>query len=65
MEEPKWKIVQDSYELLAQDSGSNYEDVSFTAYTLDKIPDVLDFSPNRSTVVVFEDLINENRKIQN
>jgi len=65
LKEPKWKIVQDFYELLAQDSGSNYEDVSFTAYSPAEIPDILDFSTNRSTVVVFEDLVNENRKIQN
>ena len=65
IEEPKWKIVQDFYKLLAEDSSSNYEDVSFTAYSPAEIPDVLDFSTDRSTVVVFEDLVNENWKIQN
>jgi len=65
LDEPKWKIVGDFYELLAQDSKSNYEDVSFKSYSSREIPDISEFNPDRSTVVVFEDLVNEPKNIQN
>ena len=40
------------------------EDVTFQAYPPDEIPDVSEFDPERSTLVVFEDLVNESKKIQ-
>ena len=59
LDEPKWKIVEDFYNELATE-----EDVSFQSFSPNNIPDVLDFDPSRYTIVIFEDLINESKKIQ-
>ena len=62
LDEPKWGIVRDFYNELAEEG----EDVSFTSLpaTAEAIPDVEDFDPNCTTVVVFENLMNMPRKIQ-
>ena len=70
LDEPKWKIVRDFYELLSnygvyKGSSLNYEDVTFKSYSPEEIPDILEFTSDRSTVVVFEDLVNEPKRIQN
>lgn len=64
LDEPKWRIVREFYKLLAKEDGPLKEDVTFTAITPDAIPPVTDFDSKRSTVVVFEDLVNEPKKIQ-
>ena len=61
LNEPKWQIVREFYKYLASEGG---EDVTFTAITPNEIPPVTDFDPKRSTVAVFEDLVNEPKKIQ-
>ena len=58
--EPKWQIVKDFYNGLAEEG----ENVSFQAISPDNIPDLEEFDPNRYTVVVFEDLMNMPKKIQ-
>src|ERR1043165_2237982 len=58
--EPKWQIVKDFYDGLAEEG----EDVSFQVISPDNIPDLEEFDPNRYTVVVFEDLMNMPKKIQ-
>src|SRR5436190_3570249 len=58
--EPKWQIVKDFYDGLAEEG----EDVSFQAISPDNIPDLGEFDPNRYTIVVFEDLMNMPKKIQ-
>lgn len=67
-DEPKWKIVQDFYNELANPPDDAdpefYEDVSFKALPYSEIPDPDEFDPIRSTVVVFEDLMHESKKIQ-
>jgi hypothetical protein len=60
LDEPKWKIVEDFYNTLAEQG----EDVSFRALSANEIPDILEFDPTRSTTVIFEDLVNESKKIQ-
>ena len=57
--EPKWCIVRDFYNELAEE-----EDVSYSAFLPENMPDVKDFDPSRSTVVIFEDLMNAPKKIQ-
>jgi len=59
LNEPKWKIVEDFYNEL-----SETEDVSFTKIHPSEIPDTEEFNSERSTVVVFEDLMNLSKKIQ-
>jgi hypothetical protein len=58
--EPKWCIVRDFYNELAEEG----EDVSFQTISPDDIPDIDDFDLSRFTVVVFEDLMNASKKIQ-
>src|SRR2546421_2548901 len=60
LHEPKWIIVRDFFNELANKG----EDVSFRALSSLEIPDVEEFDPNRATVVIFEDLMNMPKKIQ-
>ena len=67
-DEPKWKIVRDFYNELANppedaDPGF-YEDVSFKILPYDDIPDPKTFDPSRFTIAIFEDLMHESKKIQ-
>ena len=64
-DEPKWNIVRDFYNEISKDPDSEfYEDVSFKVLPYDDIPDPETFDPSRSTVVIFEDLMHEPKKIQ-
>src|SRR5215216_4019023 len=58
LNEPKWYIVRDFYNELEEEG----EDISFQAISPEDIPDVKEFSPDRFTVVIFEDLMNMPKK---
>src|SRR5438270_12479718 len=60
LHEPKWSIVRDFFNELANED----EDVLFRALSPSEILDVEEFDPNRATVIVFEDLMNMPKKIQ-
>jgi hypothetical protein len=60
LNEPKWSIVKSFFDELAEDG----EDVSFKMYPATEIPDIADFDPDRATVVIFEDLMNAPKRIQ-
>ncbi|GES98872.1 hypothetical protein GLOIN_2v1786115 [Rhizophagus clarus] len=60
----KWVLVKNCYEIFSKDPKTYRENVTFRALKADAIPDVTKFSPDRNTVVVFEDLCAEPRKIQ-
>ncbi|RHZ46795.1 hypothetical protein Glove_606g36 [Diversispora epigaea] len=60
LDEPKWKLVENFYNTLAEQG----EDVSFKALSANEIPDIFKFDPARFTIVIFEDLVNASKKIQ-
>ncbi|CAB4435832.1 unnamed protein product [Rhizophagus irregularis] len=62
--EPKWVLVKNCYKLFAEAPEPYQENITFRAIKADSIPDVTKFFPDRNTVVVFEDLCAESKKIQ-
>lgn len=58
-DEPKWIIVREFFNDLAKT-----EDVSFKVLSPSEIPNIDEFNPERSTLVVFDDLMHESKKIQ-
>ncbi|CAB4441470.1 unnamed protein product [Rhizophagus irregularis] len=55
LDEPKWAVVRDFFE---------EEEIPFTAVTHSEIPNVENFDPTQATVVIFEDLMDAPKKIQ-
>ncbi len=62
--EPKWVLVKNCYEIFAKGSKAYRENVIFCALKADEILNITKFSPDRNTVVVFEDFCAESKKIQ-
>jgi hypothetical protein len=62
--EPKWVLVKKCYEIFANTPKVFQEDVTFRALKVNAIPDVTKFSPNRITIVVFEDLCAESKRFR-
>ena len=62
--ELKWALVKSCYEVFANTPDGFRENVTFRALKANAIPDVTKFYPNRNTIVVFEDLCAESKKIQ-
>jgi len=62
--EPKWQLVQTSYRVFANGPKPHQEDITFKTIAPNKIPDITKFPSERSTVVVFEDLCAESKKVQ-
>ncbi|GET57171.1 hypothetical protein RIR_jg26678.t2 [Rhizophagus irregularis DAOM 181602=DAOM 197198] len=55
LDEPKWAVVHDFFE---------EEKIPFTAVTHSEIPEIDSFNPTQATVVIFEDLMDAPKKIQ-
>ena len=62
--EPKWVLVKNCYEIFSKGPKIYWENVTFCVLKADAIPNITKFSPDRNTVVVFEDLCAESKKIQ-
>ena len=62
--ELKWALVKSCYEVFANTPDGFRENVTFRALKANAIPDVTKFYPNRNTIVVFENLCAESKKIQ-
>ncbi|PKK70131.1 hypothetical protein RhiirC2_780106 [Rhizophagus irregularis] len=65
--EPKWKLVKNAFHIFANSPDPYGENISFQTIKAEKIPDISKFSPKspkRSTVIVFEDICAESKKIQ-
>ncbi|PKB96638.1 hypothetical protein RhiirA5_385207, partial [Rhizophagus irregularis] len=55
-DEPKWAFVRYMYGIISKDpKAPYYENIRFSYISPEKIPSVRAFSPERSTVIVFED----------
>ncbi|EXX57841.1 hypothetical protein RirG_203450 [Rhizophagus irregularis DAOM 197198w] len=56
-DEPKWAFVRYMYGIISKDpKAPYYENIRFSYISPEKIPSVRAFSPERSTVIVFEDI---------
>ena len=65
-DEPKWAFVRYMYGVISKDPRAPYyENIKFSYISPEKIPSVRAFSPERSTVIIFEDLCVAPESIQN
>ncbi|CAG8820192.1 21032_t:CDS:2, partial [Cetraspora pellucida] len=65
-DEPKWAFVRYIYGVIASDpKAPYYKNIRFKYISPKKIPSVKSFSPERSTVIIFEDLCVAPDTIQN
>src|SRR5215469_7002055 len=65
-DEPKWAIVRYMYGIIASNpKAPYYENIRFSYISPEQIPNVKSFSPERSTVIIFEDLCVAPESIQN
>src|SRR6266542_6907848 len=61
--EPKWKLIRNAIHIFANSPESYWKNISFQTIKAEKISDISKFSPKRSTVIVFENLCAESKKI--
>jgi len=65
-DEPKWAFVRYMYGIIASNPRAlYYKNIRFSYISPKKIPSVKSFSPERSTVIIFEDLCVAPESIQN